>query len=91
MFFWIPGVILFLFGYPILFSWISMLLIPITLAIYAGLRWWQIRHVFRRLEIELVPDARGFLGYILGYQVVTSSASLIGYAQYLTGARRRWR
>ena len=91
IFFWIPGVILFLFGYPILFSWISMLLVPITLAIYAGLRYWQNRHVFRRLGVRPTPDARGFLGYFLAYQAVTSTASLIGYGEHLTGSRRRWR
>ena len=31
VFFWVPGVILFIFGYPLLFSWWSMLLIPMTL------------------------------------------------------------
>jgi biofilm PGA synthesis N-glycosyltransferase PgaC len=91
VFFWVPGVILFVFGYPILFSWISMLLIPITLAIYAGLRFWQTHYVFRRLGIRPRSNARGFLGYLLPYQVVTSSSSLIGYAEYLTGSRRRWR
>jgi poly-beta-1,6-N-acetyl-D-glucosamine synthase len=78
-------------GYPILFSWISTLLIPITLAIYLGLRYWQVRFVFRRLGVRPVPDARGFLGYFVAYQAVTSTASLIGYTEYLTGSRRRWR
>jgi hypothetical protein len=31
IFFWVPGVILFLFGYPLIFGWWSMLLLPITL------------------------------------------------------------
>ncbi len=30
VFFWVPGVILFIAGYPLLFSWWSMLVIPIT-------------------------------------------------------------
>ena len=30
IFFWVPGVILFLFGYPLIFGWWSMLLLPIT-------------------------------------------------------------
>jgi biofilm PGA synthesis N-glycosyltransferase PgaC len=91
VFFWIPGLILFLFGYPIIFSWMAMLLIPITLVIYAGLRLWQIHHAFRRLGIRVGVDARGFVGYLLAYQAITSTASLIGYAQYVTGARWSWR
>ena len=43
VFFWIPGLILFLFGYPLLFSWWSMLVLPITLVVYGLLRRWQDR------------------------------------------------
>lgn len=91
VFFWLPGVILFLFGYPLLFGWWSMLLLPITLAIFGFLRRWQERHVFRRLDVRVGKDVRGFLGYLLAYQVLTSAASLRGYGQYLLGARRRWK
>jgi hypothetical protein len=30
-------------------------------------------------------------GYLFAYQTLTSSASLRGYLQYLTGAARRWK
>jgi biofilm PGA synthesis N-glycosyltransferase PgaC len=91
IFFWIPGVILFVFGYPLLFSWWSMLLIPLTLLIFGFLRWWQERHVFRRLGVRPEPDARGFYSFLFMYQALTSAAALRGYAQYLTGAARRWK
>ena len=73
VFFWIPGVILFIFGYPLLFSWWSMLVIPITLVVYGLLRSWQDRHVFQILHAQPEPDRRGFFGYLLGYQALTSS------------------
>jgi poly-beta-1,6-N-acetyl-D-glucosamine synthase len=91
IFFWIPGLILFVFGYPLIFSWWSMLIIPVTLVIFGCMRVWQTRHVFRRLDIHPERDLRGFLGYLFGYQALTSAASLRGYAQYLAGAGRRWR
>jgi biofilm PGA synthesis N-glycosyltransferase PgaC len=91
VFFWIPGVILFLFGYPLLFSWWSMLVIPITLIIYGLLRRWQERHVFRRLGVHPQQDIRGFYGYLFVYQALTSTAALRGYLQYFTGAARRWK
>jgi poly-beta-1,6-N-acetyl-D-glucosamine synthase len=91
IFFWIPGLILFVFGYPLIFSWWSMLIIPVTLVIFGCMRVWQTHHVFRRLDIHPERDLRGFLGYLFGYQALTSAASLRGYAQYLAGARRRWR
>ena len=91
VFFWIPGVILFIFGYPLLFSWWSMLVIPITLVVYGLLRRWQDHNVFRRLHVHPEPDRRGFFGYLLAYQALTSVASLRGYAQQLIGAARRWK
>jgi biofilm PGA synthesis N-glycosyltransferase PgaC len=91
VFFWVPGVILFLFGNPIIFSWWSMLVIPVTLVIFGLMRRWQERHVFRQLDIAHRHDKRGFFGYLFAYQVLISAAALRGYAQYFTGATRRWR
>jgi poly-beta-1,6-N-acetyl-D-glucosamine synthase len=91
VFFWVPGVLLFALGYPLIVGWWSMLLLPITLAIFAFLRRWQERHVFRRLGIDGGRDVPGFLGYLFVYQVLTSSAALRGYFQYVRGARRRWK
>jgi poly-beta-1,6-N-acetyl-D-glucosamine synthase len=91
VFFWIPGVILFIFGYPLLFSWWSMLVIPITLVVYGLLRRWQDYNVFRRLHVVPEHDRRGFFGYLFGYQALTSVASLRGYGQQLSGAARRWK
>jgi biofilm PGA synthesis N-glycosyltransferase PgaC len=91
VFFWIPGVILFIFGYPLLFSWWSMLVIPITLVVYGLLRRWQDRNVFQRLDVHPERDRRGYLGYLFCYQALTSTASLRGYAQQIRGAGRRWK
>ncbi len=91
IFFWVPGVILFLFGYPLLFGWWSMLLLPITVAVFAFMQRWQARHVFRTLGIRPQSDKRGFLGYLFAYQVLTSAAALRGYGQYLVGSSRRWK
>ena len=86
-----PGVILFIFGYPLLFSWWSMLVLPITFVIFGAMRRWQTAHVFRRLGIRPDRDTRGFVGYLFVYQVLTSVAALRGYFEYLRGAQRRWR
>lgn len=91
VFFWAPGVVLFIAGYPLLVSWWSMLVLPITLVIYALLRRWQERHVFRRLEFHPRHDVLGFFGYLFGYRVLVSPAALRGYTEYLAGAPRRWK
>jgi poly-beta-1,6-N-acetyl-D-glucosamine synthase len=91
IFLWVPGVILFVLGYPLIVGWWSMLLLPLTLALFGFLRRWQERHVFRRLDIHVGNDARGFVGYLAVYQVLTSAAALRGYAQHIVGSARRWR
>jgi poly-beta-1,6-N-acetyl-D-glucosamine synthase len=91
VFFWIPGVVLFLFGYPLIFSWWSMLVIPITLTIYGFMRWWQERYVFRALGVHAERDGRGYAGYLFVYQAITSPAALRGYWQFARGATRRWK
>jgi biofilm PGA synthesis N-glycosyltransferase PgaC len=89
--FWLPGLILFLFGYPLIVGWWSMLLLPVTLTIFGVLRRWQEHYVLRRLGLVTQPDKTGFLGYLFAFKVLSSAASLRGYAQYLAGSRRRWK
>jgi poly-beta-1,6-N-acetyl-D-glucosamine synthase len=91
IFFWIPGVILFVFGYPLLFSWWSILVLPITVVVMDLLRRWQDRHVFQRLNVVVERDRRGFWGFMLVYQALMSTASLRGYAQQIAGTTRRWK
>jgi biofilm PGA synthesis N-glycosyltransferase PgaC len=91
VFFWIPGVILFIAGYPLLFSWWSMMVLPITLLIYGLLRRWQERHVFRRLGFNPRHDGLGFCAYLFGYRAIVSPAALRGYIEFLAGAPRRWK
>jgi biofilm PGA synthesis N-glycosyltransferase PgaC len=90
VFFWIPGVILFIAGYPLLFSWWSMMVLPITLVIYGLLRRWQERHVFRRLRFHPDHDVLGFCGYLFGYRALVSPAALRGYVEHFARAPRRW-
>jgi poly-beta-1,6-N-acetyl-D-glucosamine synthase len=90
VFFWVPGLILFVLGYPLIVGWWSILLLPITLAIFGFLRWWQERHVFRRLDIDPGRDLRGFIGYLAVYPFLTSAAAIRGYGQFFAGAKRRW-
>ena len=91
VFFWVPGLVLLLFGNTLIVGWWSMLFIPVSLAIFGLLRGWQERHVFRRLGIRPEADRRGFLGYLFVYQPLVSAAALRGYAQYVAGTRRSWK
>lgn len=91
IFFFLPGVILLALGYPIIVGWWSILLLPLTLAIFGLLRRWQEEHVFKRLNVDPGRDARGFIGYLAVYPFLTSAAAIRGYGQYFAGAARRWK
>ncbi len=90
VFFWLPGFILFLFGSPLVVGWVSMLVIPFTIVILAILRRWELNRVISPLEIEFELNFRGFLGYVLIYQILASAAALWGYSQSIVRATRRW-
>ncbi len=88
---WLPGLVLFFFGYPIIVSVWTLAVLPITLLVYGGLRIYQSRHVFGTLDLQVRQNRFGYVAFLLGYQLLCSPASLAGYAQHMVGARRRWR
>lgn len=88
---WLPGLVLFLFGYPIIVSVWTLVVLPITLLVYGLLRFHQSRQVFAPLGLKVRRNRLGYLVFLLGYQVLCSTASLTGYAQFLFGSRRRWK
>lgn len=90
VFFWVPGVILFIFGYPLIFAWLSMLVVPVTLVILGLLRRWELRHVLKPLGLEVEDNRRGFIGYVLVFQLLISAAAIWGYVQFFAGAKRKW-
>ena len=63
----------------------------LTQAVFGFLERWQTRHVFRALDIHPQADKRGFTGYLLAYQVLTSAAALRGYGQHIVGSSRSWK
>jgi poly-beta-1,6-N-acetyl-D-glucosamine synthase len=88
---WLPGLVLFLFGYPIIVSAWTLVVLPVTLLVYGGLRTFQARHVFAPMGLRVRRNRFGYVVFLLGYQVLCSTASLAGYGQHLAGAHRRWK
>lgn len=88
---WLPGLVLFLFGYPLIVSAWTLVVLPVTLLVYGGLRTFQARHVFGPLGLRVRHNRFGYVVFLLGYQVLCSTASLAGYGQDLAGAHRRWK
>lgn len=89
---WLPGLVIFVFfGITAIISTWSLTVIPITLIIYGGLRIFQRRHIFGPLGLDVRRNATGYIFFLLGYQVLCSTASLVGYAQFAAGTARRWK
>lgn len=88
---WLPGVVLFVLGYPLIVGAWTLVVLPVTLLIYGGLRGFQSRRVFGPLGLSVRRNRVGYVAFLLGYQVLCSTASLVGYAQHLAGMRRRWK
>jgi biofilm PGA synthesis N-glycosyltransferase PgaC len=88
---WLPGLVLFLFGHPVIVSAWAMTVIPVTLLIYGCLQHYQRRWVFGPLGLTVRRNWFGYLAFLLGYQALCSVASLVGYAQFVAGSARRWK
>ncbi len=88
---WLPGLVLFLLGYPLIASAWTLAVLPVTLVVYGGLRTYQARHVFGPLNLRVRNNRFGYLAFLLGYQILCSTAAVAGYTQHLIGARRRWK
>lgn len=88
---WLPGLVLLLLGYPLIASAWTLAVLPVTLVVYGGLRTYQARHVFGPLDLRVRNNRFGYLAFLLGYQILCSTAAVAGYTQHLIGARRRWK
>jgi len=88
---WLPGLVLFVLGYPLIVSEWTLAVLPVTLLVYGRLRTFQARHVFGPLDLQVRRNRIGYVAFLLGYQVMCSTASLAGYAQHLVRAHRRWK
>ena len=87
----LPGLVLWAFGYPIIVSLWTLLVLPVTLVVYGALRRYQQRRVFGPLRLRVRHNRLGYIAFLLCYQVLCSIASLTGYAQELAGSRRHWK
>jgi poly-beta-1,6-N-acetyl-D-glucosamine synthase len=88
---WIPGLVLACFGIFWIVGPITLAVMPVTLAVYCLLYRYQRRQVFEPLGLRVRRNGLGFFLFVVIYQMVMSSVSVFGYAQHLTGSRRRWK
>lgn len=89
-FFFIPGLILALFGNHAIVGVMTLFVLPLALLQNYVLYRYQ-RNVFKSLNLQIRKNFLGFLVYVLAYQMLMSPMSLIGYFQEILKLRRVWK
>jgi poly-beta-1,6-N-acetyl-D-glucosamine synthase len=87
----LPGLVLFALGYPLIVGFWTLLVLPVTILVYGGLRFRQRTKVFGPLGLLVRRNHVGYVAFLVLYQALCSIASLVGYAQEIVGTRRRWK
>jgi poly-beta-1,6-N-acetyl-D-glucosamine synthase len=90
-FVWLPGLVLAFFGVYWVVGPYTLLVLPLTVLANLLLYQFQSRQVFGPLGLRVRGNRLGYLLYIVAYQMIMSPVSVVGYAQELLGARRRWK
>jgi poly-beta-1,6-N-acetyl-D-glucosamine synthase len=91
VFVWIPGLVLACFGIFWIVGPITLAVLPVTLIVYNLLYRFQRRRVFEPLGLRVRRNRFGLFLFVVMYQMVMSTVSVVGYAQQLAGSRRRWK
>jgi poly-beta-1,6-N-acetyl-D-glucosamine synthase len=87
--FFVPGIILALFGYPLMAGLLTLLLVPmwvIGTAIYFGFE----NDIFKQHGLKVRKNPLGLVGYLLIYQFLMTVASLSGYLSEFTNRSKSW-
>jgi poly-beta-1,6-N-acetyl-D-glucosamine synthase len=91
VFLWWPGVGLACTGRFWIVGPMTIAVIPMTLLLYGILYRYQHRHVLKPLGLRPRKDKRGLLLFLLAYQLLMSTVSVLGYGQELLRLRRSWK
>lgn len=88
---WIPGLILAFFGFYWIVGPMTLLVLPLTVVSYGLLYIYQKQYVFKNLQLRVRKNKRGFILFILCYQMIMSPVSVWGYLQELFKLKRVWK
>jgi len=90
-FFFIPGLILALFGKFYIVGPVILYVLPITITTFLILFKYQKKKVFDVLNLRVRKNILALVLFILGYQLLMSPVSLWGYYQELFKMKRIWK
>lgn len=85
----IPGIVLALFGHYYLAGVMTLLVLPLA-ALWNGFIY-RVQHtMFKRQDLKVRRNLRGFFMYVLGYSMILQPICVWGYVSELLGLRKRW-
>ena len=90
-FFFIPGLILALFGKFYILGPMALYVLPITMTTFLILYKYQKKKVFDVLNLRVRKNIFALVLFILGYQLLMSPVSVWGYYQELFKMKRIWK
>lgn len=91
VFLWIPGIVLACFGIFWFVGPMTIAVLPLTFVVYGLLFHYQRKRVFEPLGLHVRRNVVAFFLFLLIYQCLMSTFSVVGYGQELIGTRRRWK
>ena len=83
------GILLALTGNFAIVGPMTLAVLPLNLLLAAIMSHFS-RRSFEEVGLHIRQNRRGYLGYLLTYQLIMSPVSVAGYAKELFGAARRW-
>jgi biofilm PGA synthesis N-glycosyltransferase PgaC len=87
---WLPGLVLAFFGVFWIVGPMTLLVIPLTFISYSILYFYQ-KKVFRKLDLKIRKNIRGFILFVLFYQMLMSPVSVWGYLKEFLKLERVWK
>ena len=90
-FFYIPGLILCLFGDFIIVGPVTFILYPITLLMFGIMFASEKNRVFKDLGLKVRKHYLAFIIFTLTYSLIMSPLCIRGYLQEFIGTKRKWK
>ncbi|MCQ2977965.1 MAG: glycosyltransferase family 2 protein [archaeon] len=91
VFFLIPGIIACFFGYTQIVGIITLFTIPLNFISFSILLWKERKYVFKPMGLKIRRNIKGYVAFLLTYQMIMSPAALLGYFKELTRSKRKWK
>lgn len=88
---WLPGLILAIFGHFWIVGPMTVLVLPLTMISYSILYFYERNYVFNPLHLRVRKNVRGFILFVLCYQMIMSPVAVYGYMQELFQMERNWK